>query len=125
MRKEAIKNYIDKSWASFLCILGLSSVCNRSICSLYSGSGEKRFRDLFTSVTHPRGESVTSQPNINILFCRSGITRLCKGNNINKFQANRFVPIIPVGVGFKRKQNPVSTETKSKFTSLKEWSTAS
>ena len=36
-----------------------------------------------------------------------------------------FAPIIPVDAGCKRKQNPVSIETKSNFTSLKEWSTAS
>ena len=70
-------------------------------------------------------QSITSQPNINILFCRSGITRLHKENNNNKFQGNHFVPIIPVGAGCKRKQNPLSIETKSKFTSLKEWSIAS
>ena len=54
VRKEAIKNCVDKSWASFLCILALSSVCNRSICSLYPGSGENLFRDLFNCVIHPR-----------------------------------------------------------------------
>ena len=125
VRKEAIKNCVDKSWTSILCILALSSVCNRSICSLYPESGEKLFRVLFNSVVHPSGESITSQPNINILFCRSGITRLHKGNNNNKFQANHFVPIIPVGAGCKRKQNPVSIKTESKFASLNEWLTAS
>ena len=35
VRKQVIKNYVDTSCASFLCILALSSVCNRSICSLY------------------------------------------------------------------------------------------
>ena len=108
VRKEAIKNCVDKSWTSFLCILALSSVCNRSICLLYLDSGEKLFRDLLNSVIHPRRESITSQPNINILFCRSSITRLHKGNNNNKFQANHFIPIIPVGAGCKRKQNPIS-----------------
>ena len=78
VRKEAIKNCVDKSWASFLCILALSSVCNKSICSLYPDFGEKLFRDLFNCVIHPRGESVTGQPNINILLCRSGITILRK-----------------------------------------------
>ena len=116
MRKEIIKNCVDKSWASFLWILALSSVCNRSIFSLQPDSGEKLFRDLSNCVIHPRGESITAQPNINILFCRSGITRLHKRNNNNKFQANDFVRIIPVDAGCKRKKNPVSIETKSKFT---------
>ena len=31
VRTEAIKNCVYKSWGSFLCILALSSVCNRSI----------------------------------------------------------------------------------------------
>ena len=57
---------VDKSWASFLWILALSSVCNRSICSLYPDPGEKLFRDLFNFVIHPRGQSITGQPNINI-----------------------------------------------------------
>ena len=105
VRKEAIKNCVDKSWASFLCILALSSVCNRSICSLYPVSGEKLFRDLFNCVIHPRRESITSQPKINILFCRSGITRLHKTSNNNKFQEHRFVSVIPVDAGCKRKQN--------------------
>ena len=125
VRKEAIENCVDKSWASSLCILALSSVCNRSISSLYPDSGENLFRYLFNCVIHPRGESITGLSNINILFCRSGIARLHKRNNNNKFQANHFVPIIPVDAGCKRKQNPVSIETKSKFTNLKEWSTAS
>ena len=45
VRKEATKNCVDKSWASFLCILVLSSVSSRSICSLYPDSREKLFRD--------------------------------------------------------------------------------
>ena len=85
VRKEAIKNCVDKSWASFLCILALSSVCNRSICSLYPDSEEKLFRDLFNCVIHPRGKSISAQLDINILFCQSGITRLHKRNNNNKF----------------------------------------
>ena len=97
MRKETIKTCVDISWASFLCILALSSVCNRTICLLYQDSKEKLFRNLFNSIIHPMGESVTSQPNISILFCRSGITKLHKRNN-NKFQANHFVPIVPVSI---------------------------
>ena len=125
VRKEATKTCVDKSWESVLCILALSSVCNRSICSLYPVSGERFFRDLFNSVIHPRGESIASQPDINISFCRSGITKLHKRDNNNKFQANHFVPIILVGAGCKRKENPVSVETQSRLTRFKEWSIAS
>ena len=88
-------------------------------------SEENLFRDLFNQAIHPRGDSTTGQPNINILFCRFSITRLHKRNNSNKFQGNHFIPVIPVDVGCKRKQKPVSIETKSKSTRLKEWSTAS
>ena len=35
------------------------------------------------------------------------------------------MPIIPVGADCKLKQNPVSIETNSKFTSFKEWPIAS
>ena len=89
------------------------------------GSEKKLFRDLFNQAIPPRGNSTTGQPNINILFSRFGITSLHKRNSSNKFQGNHFVPVIPVDVGCKRKQNPVSIETKSKSTRLKEWSTAS
>ena len=78
-------------------------------------SEEKLFRDLFNQAIPPRGNSTTGQPNINILFSRFGITSLHKRNSSNKFQGNHFVPVIPVDVGCKRKQNP---------TRLKEWSTA-
>ena len=47
------------------------------------------------------------------------------GNNNDKNQANHFLLIIIASTGCKHKQNPVSIETKSKLTSLKEWLTAS
>ena len=59
------------------------------------------------------------------LYYFVGITRLHERGNSNKFQANHFVPIIPVPGGCKRKQNPVSIETKSNFASFKECSTTS
>ena len=125
MRKEANKNCADKSWASFLCILALSSVCIRSIFSLYPDSGEKLFKDLFNCVIQPTGESINSQPNINILFCRSGITRLHKMNNTIKIPGKLFCTSYSCWCDCKHKQNPVSTNSQYKFRSLKEWSTAS
>ena len=55
VRKEAMKNCVGKYWTSFLCILALFLVCNRSISSLYLGSGEKVFGDLLNSVIPSKG----------------------------------------------------------------------
>ena len=104
VRKEAIKNCVDKSWASFLCILALSSVCNRSICSLYPDLGEKLFRDLFNCAIHPRGESITGQPNINILLCRSGITILRKKETTN-FRQTILYQFLLMQVANRRKKS--------------------
>ena len=55
VRKEGMKNCVGETWTSFLRILALSLVCNRSISSLYPGSGEKVFGDLLNSAISSKG----------------------------------------------------------------------
>ena len=40
VKKEAILNCHNKTWSSFLCILGLASVTNRNIYCYYPGFGK-------------------------------------------------------------------------------------
>ena len=70
---EAIKNCVDKSWTSFLCIQVVSSVRNRSVSSLTKSSFEIYLTVIYVKiikVIHAMGKAITSRPNITILFCR-------------------------------------------------------
>ena len=87
VKEEAINNCHDKAWSSFLCILGLSSVIQRSIHSLYPDFGLHRNKVLFNQLISPR-VAVSSTP-LFILFCRDGpVVKSVP------FQSNHFVPLI-------------------------------
>ena len=96
--KEAIKNWLDKSCASFLYKLYLQWIIGKFACCIQTQFAccilkrKKLFTDLFNSAINPTGRAITSQPNINILFCWSGVARLNKRANSNKFHAKWFCP---------------------------------
>ena len=54
VRVEAISNCTEKVWSSFICILALSTVVNRKICSLYPDFGHEKYKLLFNQEIHPR-----------------------------------------------------------------------
>ena len=49
VRQEALSNWYDDSWSSFLCILGLSSVVSRNIDTYYPDCGQQRLKLLFNA----------------------------------------------------------------------------
>ena len=42
VEQEAMSNCYNESWASFLCIMGLSSVLHCNICTYYPDCGQQR-----------------------------------------------------------------------------------
>ena len=119
VKKEAILNCCDKTWSSFLCILGLASVTNRNIYCYYPDCGEQRFRLLFNCKVEPC-PPLRAISDLHVLFCFHGIVESGK-----VFQPNHFVPLVfddkPAG-GEKRKLpaqkvSPNQQKSKSKKTS--------
>ena len=98
VRVEAISNCNDKKFASFLCILGLSSVTNRNITLFYPDCGGLRFKLLFNQQVHPRLPLATVSDDLHILFSFQGTVT---AGEILK--PNHFVPIVFGVTGGKRK----------------------
>lgn len=69
VKMEAILNCKDKTYASFLCILGLSSVTNRNISVMYPDCGELRFKILFNQRVNPRLPLKCKSDDLHILYC--------------------------------------------------------
>ena len=65
---EAVSNCEDKKWARFLCILGLSSVTNRTIFLFYPDCGELRFKLLFNQQVNPRLPPIIASDELHLLF---------------------------------------------------------
>lgn len=86
---EAILNCKDKTNASFLCILGLSSVTNRNISVMYPDCGELRFKILFNQRVNPRLPLKCKSDDLHILYrCYDSVPPS------QIFKPNHFVPII-------------------------------
>ena len=54
VKQEAILNFTDGKWASFLCILALSSVLCRNIYSCHPDCGELRYKLLYNRLVQSR-----------------------------------------------------------------------
>ena len=53
VKAEAIHNCFDKRWCSFICILALSSVVNKTIFTFYTDFGDVKYKLLFTQEVKP------------------------------------------------------------------------
>ena len=98
VRVEAISTCNDKRFASFLCILGLSSVTNKNINLFYPDCGRLRFKLLFNQQVHPRLPLATVSDDLHILF--SFQDTVTAGEIL---KPNHFVPIVFGVTGGKRK----------------------
>ena len=61
VQAEAKRNTIDRKWGSFLCVLGLSSIINRNIISVYPDFGLQRYKDIFNIEVIPRSNPSKEQ----------------------------------------------------------------
>ena len=97
VKAEAIHNCFDKRWCSFICILALSSVVNKTIFTFYPDFGDVKYKLLFTQEVKPRLGS--SKGVVNILFCKDGPLE-----SSVTFTPNHFVPLVPISrISKKRK----------------------
>ncbi len=106
VRQEAILNCNEKNWSSFLCILGLASVLNRTIFTYYPDCGEQGFKLLFNRMIQPRLTPKKSLDNLHILFCYEGTVTAG-----TMFRSNHFVPLLFHKQQLKRK--PVAATSQS------------
>jgi hypothetical protein len=89
VRQEAIRNCSEKKCSSFLCILGLVSVLNRTIFSYYSDCGAHRYKLSLNRMIRPRLTPKKGLDDLHILFCYEGT--VTAGTT---FQSNHFVPLL-------------------------------
>ena len=110
VKAEVIRNCFDKHWCSFVCILALSSVFNKTIFTFYPDFGDVKYKLLFTQVKPGLGSS--KGVDINILFCKDGPLE-----SSVTFTPNHFVPLVPISrISKKRKScsNEVAVIIKTK-----------
>lgn len=112
VKNEAILNCKNFEWCSFMCLLGLSSVLKGQIFSFFPKFGDTDHRNLFNSHIKPRVTNV-QQKCFKILFCRNEV--FGDYARSGSFQANHFVPLIPVI----RKRKSQSCSSKSSTASKK------
>ncbi len=108
VRQEAILNCNEKKWSSFLCILGLTSVLNRTIFT-YPDCGEQRFKLLFNRMIQPRLTPKKSLDTLHILFCYEGT--VTAGTT---FRSNHFVPLLFHKQQLKRKPVAATSQSSTK-----------
>ena len=93
VKKEAISMCRNNIWASFLCVLALSSVLQHKISLHYPEFGKFKYSIFFNQSILPRrcycDPSFIFRGDINILFCQ-----LSKFETEKGFEANHFVPLI-------------------------------
>ena len=90
VKAEAIHNCFDKRWCSFICILAVSSVVNKTIFTFYPDFGDVKYKLLFTQEVKPR------------LGSSKGVVN--KVGHFNPvFTPNHFVPLVPIS-GISKKQ---------------------
>ena len=108
IKKEACNMCNDNKWASYMCVLALSSVVGRKICLFYPDFGPEKFRILFKNIIFPRhhyrcfvfkNETLESNTCLNLLYCNLSNTPN------EEFQANHFVPLIKRKSGSKPKKS--------------------
>ena len=106
VKVEAISNCKDKQFASFLCILGLSSVTNRNITLFYPDCGVLRFKLLFNQQINPHLSLATVSDDLHILFSFEGAVTAGE-----IFKPNHFVPIV-FGVIRKKRKLPLQAASQ-------------
>ena len=101
------------------CVIGQFARCTQTL--------KKSCLEIYLIVSFIQGGSLSVLNQTSIYYFVDQVSQnSIKGTTITNFKiAHYSAPVIPVDAGCKRKQNPVSIETKSKFIRLKEWSTAS
>lgn len=111
VKQEAMSNCYNESWASFLCIMGLSSVLHCNICTYYPDCGQQRPKLLFNADINPRvpGPEVQSIEPIHILFCCEGTVK-----HGEVFKPNHFVPLLFNPTSQKRKSVAATSTTTVK-----------
>ena len=110
VEQEAIHICSDNVWASFLCVLSLSSVIKQNIELLYPDSAPIRFQKVYRQLVVPR-KQVNDNRKINILWCWFGKSQ----NPIH------FVPVIMKTIksaSKKRKLNTNDTNVTKKVSIL-------
>ena len=108
--KEAIKNWLDKSCASFLYKLYLQWIIGKFACCIQTQFAccipkrKKLFTDLFNSAIIQRGGLSLVNQTSTFYFVDQVLQDLIKEPTVTNFMQNDFVPIIPVGADCKHKQ---------------------
>ena len=85
VQKEEMTIRQDKVFASFLCVLSLSSVLGRFIQLCYPDNSMYKYKTLFNQLVTPRTEPLSGKP---IIILWSNVA----GSLTNKI--DRFVPLI-------------------------------
>jgi len=111
VKSEAINMCFDKKWASFICMIALSSVIQHEIISLYPDSGLLVNKVLFNQNIHPK-VALSSNPVV-VLFCNTDC-EITKDFKCQDFKPNHFVPIL-LHQRVKRKIEMQAKEVKSKL----------
>ena len=90
VQEEAVHNCNDKNWSSFLCVLGLSSICGKNIECLYTDFGLIKYKLLFSQIIYPRITTPTTFESFYLLFCCEGfLNEFCA-----PFQNNHYIPLV-------------------------------
>lgn len=97
VQREAINSCSKNKWSSFISILALSTVINRSIETFYPDFGAQKYKFLFNQVINPRVlNNNFSSDCVSILFSRAD-------NVMKEFKPNHFVPLIFIPIVNKHK----------------------
>ena len=93
VKYEAEQNCIVNNWSSFLCILGLSSVINFKIRTVFPDCGSLLDKLLKNMLIEPRESEKSEKRVIYILFCQSANPgEKISEHTRDRFQSNHFSP---------------------------------
>ena len=123
IRKEALCMCYDKVWASFLCVLAMSSILKRKLTVHYPDFGPLKYRILFNQEIMPRcfyddHNMLTNSNAIKILYC--SLTT----STTSSFFANHFVPLVErkpdkVSVNFLKRTVDITSSFSAKRRKVK------
>lgn len=120
VKREAIRNATSGTYASLMCMLGLSSVTGMSITSVYPEiiGKETKYSQMQNGTIHPRTShglfesKLVQEVKLVILWSRDGINVL--PGIETTFQPNHFVPLIESKTKGKIHHGGLSRACKSK-----------
>ena len=87
---RGLRHVVYGTWSPFLCVLGLASITQFNIESIYTGCGKEKYKSIFNQIISPRDAVSVKSKCVTILWSILSVFTI----NCEKFKPEHIVPLV-------------------------------